>query len=104
MSSLKSRLKQLAQVQSQIFGNVLNPNNQRNGLKYLSKSLRGPSLINYYGNPDFIKFKNLKTIFPGAKFTDPEEQYRLSMVRFKKTRGKGAPKKSKEPKAKGHKK
>ncbi|CCH62516.1 hypothetical protein TBLA_0H02310 [Henningerozyma blattae CBS 6284] len=99
MSQLKNRLRDVAEIQARIFNRTLNPTNKRTGAKFLSRNLRGPSLINYYGNPDFIKFKQVKAIFPNIKLIDPEEYYRVSRVEFKKSRGKGAPKKLKEAKA-----
>ena len=48
------------------------------------------------GNPDWIKYKHLSTLYPDTQFVDPVEQYRLDKVAGLKRRGKGAPKKMKK--------
>ncbi|SMN22351.1 similar to Saccharomyces cerevisiae YGR215W RSM27 Mitochondrial ribosomal protein of the small subunit [Maudiozyma saulgeensis] len=101
MSIPKERLLKLAEISAKIFDQNFNPSGMRTGSKVLSRRLKGPSVASYYGNPDFIKFKNLKTLFPESEFIDEEEQYRLSKVEGLKRRGKGAPKKTKKGTASG---
>lgn len=96
MAVSKARLLKVAELSAKIFDQNFNPTNVRTGAKILSKRLKGQTLAGYYGNPDTLKFKNLKTLYPGIKFVDPEEEYRLSMVEVRKRRGKGAPTKTKE--------
>lgn len=92
----KSRLLKLAEVSAKIFDQNFNPTNARTGAKILSQRLKGPSIAKYYGNPDFLKFKHLKKLYPGMNFVDEEEQYRLTMIDLRKRRGKGAPTKKRE--------
>ncbi|SCU85983.1 LAME_0D03928g1_1 [Lachancea meyersii CBS 8951] len=96
MSVPKQRLLEVASLSAKIFNQNFNPTATRNGGKILAKRLKGPSIAGYYGNPDFLKFKHLKTLYPGFKFADQEEDYRLLMNEARKRRGKGAPTKKKE--------
>lgn len=96
MSVSKARLLKVAEISAKIFDQNFNPTNARTGSKILSQRLKGPTIAGYYGNPDFLKFRHLKTLYPGFQFVDLEEEYRLSMVEARKRRGKGAPKKKKE--------
>ena len=96
MSVPKERLAKLAELSAKIFQQNYNPSGVRTGTKILSRRLKGPSVAAYYGNPDLLKFKHLKTLFPDSEFIDEEEQYRLSKVEGLKRRGKGAPKKTKK--------
>lgn len=96
MSVPKGRLLKLYEVSAKIFDQNFNPTGIRTGSKILSRRLKGPSVASYYGNPDFIKFKHLKTLFPESDFFDPEEQYRVVRLESLKRRGKGAPKKTKK--------
>ncbi|CDO94798.1 unnamed protein product [Kluyveromyces dobzhanskii CBS 2104] len=96
MSVPKSRLLKLAEISAKIFDQNFNPTNARTGSKILAQRLKGPAISNYYGNPDFIKFKQLKKLYPGMNFVDEEEQYRLTMLELRKRRGKGAPTKKRE--------
>lgn len=96
MSAPKSRLLQLAKVSAKIFDQNFNPTNARTGAKILAQRLKGPTLANYYGNPDFIKFTHLKKLYPGYNFVDESEEYRLTMIDLRKRRGKGAPTKKRE--------
>ncbi|CEP63143.1 mitochondrial 37S ribosomal protein mS33 LALA0_S07e03356g [Lachancea lanzarotensis] len=96
MSIPKQRLLQVASLSARIFNENFNPTAARNGGKILSKRLKGASIAGYYGNPDFLKFKHLKTLYPEFQFTDEQEEYRLSMNEARKRRGKGAPTKKKE--------
>ncbi|CCC67300.1 hypothetical protein NCAS_0A07420 [Naumovozyma castellii] len=101
----KSRLLKVAEVSARIFDENFNPKCIRTGSKILSQRLKGPTIASYYGNPDVLKFKHLKTLYPEFKFSDPDEDYRLAKVEAKKRRGKGAPKKMKKEAAGGkHKK
>ena len=90
------RLLKLYELSAKIFDQNFNPTGVRTGSHILSKRLKGPSVASYYGNPDWIKFKNLSTLFPDVHFVDPVEQYRLDKVSDLKRRGKGAPKKAKK--------
>lgn len=96
MSVPKSRLLKLAEVSAKIFDQNFNPTAARTGSKILSKRLKGDSIASYYGNPDFLKFKHLKALYPGFNFVDQEEEYRITMNEARKRRGKGAPAKKKE--------
>ncbi|AGO13475.1 AaceriACL141Cp [[Ashbya] aceris (nom. inval.)] len=96
MSIPKERLQQVAQISARIFDQCYNPSGARIGTKILTKRLRGPAMVQYYGNPDVLRFRQLKSLYPGFKFIDEEEQYRLQMVDSRKRRGKGAPTKKKE--------
>ncbi|AET37840.1 mitochondrial 37S ribosomal protein mS33 Ecym_2087 [Eremothecium cymbalariae DBVPG len=93
----KDKLLRLSELSAKIFDQNFNPSGVRTGAKILSKRLKGPAIANYYPNPDFIKFKQLKSLYPGFTFTDEEEAYRTSMVELRKRRGKGAPAKKKGP-------
>ncbi|CCF56710.1 hypothetical protein KAFR_0B04140 [Kazachstania africana CBS 2517] len=95
MSVPKKRLFELNRLSAKIFDQNFNPQGLRTGSKILSSRLKGPTIANYYGNPDFLKFKNLKTLFPNYQFVDTDELYRLSKVEGLKRRGKGPPKKTK---------
>lgn len=92
----KQRLLKLYKLSASIFNQNFNPNNVRDGTKFLTKRLKGPTLASYYGNKDFLTFSNLKTLFPLTNFVDPDEEYRLNKVESLKRRGKGAPKKIKK--------
>lgn len=96
MSVPKKRLLKLAELSAKIFDQNFNPSAARTGSKILSTRLKGESIASYYGNPDFIKFKHLKTLYPGVQFFDEEEDYRLMKVAQRKRRGKGPPAKKKE--------
>lgn len=96
MTVPKERLLKLYELSAKIFDQNFNPSGVRTGSRILSKRLKGPAVASYYGNPDWIKFKNLSTLFPDVDFLDPVEQYRLNKVSDLKRRGKGAPKKTKK--------
>ena len=80
MSVPKSRIMKLAALSAKIFDENFNPTAVRTGGKILSQRLKGPSIVNYYGNPDFLKFKHLKTLYPGFNFADQGEDYRLCLL------------------------
>ncbi|CCD24553.1 mitochondrial 37S ribosomal protein mS33 NDAI_0D02390 [Naumovozyma dairenensis CBS 421] len=101
MPVLKARLLKVAELSAKIFDENFNPTGARTGAKILSQRLKGPAIASYYGNPDVLKFKHLKTLYPNFQFTDPEENYRLAKIEAKKRRGKGAPKKTKKGDVKG---
>lgn len=96
MSVPKARLAKLYELSAKIFNQNYNPTGVRTGSQILAKRLKGPTVADYYGNPDWIKFKHLSTLFPDVEFVDPVEQYRLDKVAGLKRRGKGAPKKMKK--------
>lgn len=90
----QERLNQVKQLSASIFGHTWNPNCTRNGSKILKAPLKGPELVNYYGeNGSMPTFKDFKLWFPELNLVDPKEAYRLHMVKDRKKRNKGAPKK-----------
>ncbi|EDK36436.1 hypothetical protein PGUG_00534 [Meyerozyma guilliermondii ATCC 6260] len=90
----KTRLMEVKKLAADIFQNQWNPNRVRNGAKVLRAPLKGPQVASYYGNNDDMPtFKDFKEWFPELQLTDPKEEYRLKMVRDRKKRNKGAPKK-----------
>ncbi|KAJ9095454.1 hypothetical protein QFC19_007564 [Naganishia cerealis] len=90
----KTRLMEVKKLTADIFQNQWNPNRVRNGAKVLRAPLKGPQVASYYGNNDDMPtFKDFKEWFPELQLTDPKEEYRLKMVRDRKKRNKGAPKK-----------
>ncbi|KAH3674511.1 hypothetical protein WICPIJ_009549 [Wickerhamomyces pijperi] len=92
----KARLQQVVQAQSKIFQTLFNPTNQRTGHKYLTQKLKGETIKQYYGPTEFLTMKNLRSMYPTIGFIDPEEDYRLDILRSRKRRGKGAPAKKRE--------
>ncbi|QLG73049.1 hypothetical protein HG535_0E01330 [Zygotorulaspora mrakii] len=96
MTVSKTRLLKVAEVSAKIFDQNFNPNGIRTGSKIISQRLKGSTIAGYYGDPDFLKFKHLKALYPGFQFCDLDEEYRLTMIEARKRRGKGAPKKLKE--------
>lgn len=89
-----ARLLEIKQLTASIFGQSWNPNGIRNGAKILRQPLKGPSVINYYGdNAATPTFKDFQKWFPELELVDPKEAYRLHMVKDRKKRNKGAPKK-----------
>ncbi|KAH3664422.1 hypothetical protein WICMUC_005807 [Wickerhamomyces mucosus] len=92
----KARLLEVAKLQSKIFNQVYNPNQIRTGHKYLTQKLKGDTVKSYYGPTEFLTMKNLRSMFPTVGFMDPEEEYRLDILRSRKRRGKGAPAKKRE--------
>lgn len=95
MAVPKNRLLKVAELSAKIFDQNFNPTGARTGAQILAKRLKGPTVASYYGNPDLLKFKHLKTLYPGFRFVDSDEEYRLTMLEARKRRGKGAPKKKK---------
>lgn len=98
---------EVSRVSSQIFQTTFSPTNGRTGAKILRKPLKGPTIANYYGNPDFLKFKDINNLLagPGFSLVNEQEEYRLSINDSRRRRGKGAPQKkreaaSKDPKSK----
>jgi len=73
----KSKLLELTKLQCKIFNQNFNPTLQRTGSKILTKKLKGDTIKSYYGPTDFPKFKDLKSMFPALRFTDPDQKYRL---------------------------
>lgn len=96
MSVPKARLLKVAELSAKIFDQNFNPTGIRTGSKILNERLKGPSIASYYGNPDILKFRHLKTLYPDIEFVNLDERYRLSMVEARKRRGKGTPKKMKK--------
>lgn len=90
----KSRLLEVRRLTASIFGQSWNPKNVRNGAKILRAPLKGPSVVSYYGENDSIPtFKDFQKWFPELRLIDPKEAYRTFMVKERKKRNKGAPKK-----------
>lgn len=96
MTVPKNRLMAIAELSAKIFDHNFNPTGVRTGGKILAQRLKGPAIANYYGNPDFIKFRTVKKLYSDIPMSDPSEDYRLMMVSARKRRGKGAPKKTKK--------
>ncbi|ODQ59027.1 hypothetical protein WICANDRAFT_63527 [Wickerhamomyces anomalus NRRL Y-366-8] len=92
----KSRLLELTKLRCNIFNENFNPLNIRTGSKILTQRLKGENIKRYYGNPDMIRFKELRSLYPTIDWVDPAEVYRLKINQSRKRRGKGAPKKKKE--------
>lgn len=89
-----AQLRQLKELLAQIFGEAFNPTCARRGAKVLRAPLKGPEVAAYYGKNDSAPtFKDFKQWFPNLGLVDPKEEYRLKMVRDRKKRNKGAPKK-----------
>lgn len=76
----KARLLEITKLQCKIFNQNFNPTHMRTGAKILNKKLKGDAIKNYYGNPDFIRFKDLRTLYPTLTFVDPEEAYRVKVL------------------------
>lgn len=96
MAVSKERFLKVAELSAKIFDQNFNPSGVRTGSQILAKRLKGPTVANYYGDPDLLRFRHLRTLYPGFKFADLDEEYRLTMLEARKRRGKGAPKKKKE--------
>ncbi|CAR25879.1 ZYRO0A10230p [Zygosaccharomyces rouxii] len=96
MTVSKDRLLKVAELSAKIFDQNFNPSGVRTGSQILAKRLKGPAVASYYGDPDLLRFRHLRTLYPGFKFADLDEEYRLTMLEARKRRGKGAPKKKKE--------
>ncbi|GCE98296.1 mitochondral 37S ribosomal protein S27 [Zygosaccharomyces mellis] len=96
MAVSRERLLKVAELSAKIFDQNFNPSGVRTGSQILAKRLKGPTVAGYYGDPDLLKFRHLRTLYPGFKFADLDEEYRLTMLEARKRRGKGAPKKKKE--------
>ncbi|GMM38688.1 mitochondrial 37S ribosomal protein [Saccharomycopsis crataegensis] len=92
---LKNKFQALSKIRSEIFGTNFNPEGKRTGAKILRQRLVGPTVSNYYNDPNLIQFRHLKAIYPQFDFVNEEEEYRLTMVAARKRRGKGAPAKTK---------
>ncbi|CCH41452.1 Mitochondral 37S ribosomal protein S27 [Wickerhamomyces ciferrii] len=112
----KARLLELVKLRCKVFNENYNPTNIRTGSKILSSKLKGPTVKDYYGNPEILSLRQVQGLHPEMKFADPAEVYRLKIhasyvllyfdyLKFKiltfpprrKRRGKGAPKKKREP-------
>ncbi|KAF9011932.1 mitochondrial ribosomal subunit S27-domain-containing protein [Cyathus striatus] len=91
---MRSGLKALTQLRCSIFETTYNPTGVRTGAKYLRRRLRGPSMVLYY--PPEINISAIARKYPDLELTNEDEVTRLDDIAFRKTRGKSAPKKSKE--------
>lgn len=77
----KARLQEVLKLQSKIFHQTYNPTQVRTGTKYLTQKLKGDVVKKYYGPTSFLTMKNLKSMFPIFNFVDPQEEYRLEILR-----------------------
>lgn len=75
----KARLLELTKLSKQIFHESFNPSQARRGTSVLRSTLRGPAVKDYYYPSQFLKFKNLKAMFPDLYLMDAKEQYRLDI-------------------------
>ncbi|KAL6943225.1 hypothetical protein ACO0RG_002215 [Hanseniaspora osmophila] len=109
-SPLKLKALKIAELSAKVFDQNFNPSCARAGSKYLSQRLKGPAVVQYYGDPDFPKGTHIKKRieedlgYPHVKLFNSDEQYRVDAAMRKRKRGKGAPPKKKAPAASGNKK
>lgn len=90
----KERLQQLQKLSCTLFGEEFNPTGKRTFTHLLRRELKGPEYLKYYGdNKATPTFKDFKQWFPELNLIDPKEAFRVSMVKSRKARNKGAPKK-----------
>ncbi|RPA79162.1 hypothetical protein BJ508DRAFT_363357 [Ascobolus immersus RN42] len=109
----RSRLLELAKTSCAVFSTTFNPTCKRTGNKILRQRLNGASIADYYlprsriiTIPDmrrrwnqYVQTKEAKALGIDPEeyeFVDEDEMRRLEAVEYKKSRGKGAPKKKKE--------
>ncbi|KAL8647139.1 MAG: hypothetical protein Q9226_006556 [Calogaya cf. arnoldii] len=76
---------------------TFNPERTRTGNKILRQRLKGPSMAAYYPRRT-ATLKDLRALYPELDTWDDDEEDRLEHVALMKSRGKGAPSKSKESK------
>ena len=76
MSFIGSRLAQLIETRSKIFGTVFNPNSLRTGSKILKARLRGPAMLRYYGDR-LSGFSALNAAIPNLELKDVAEETRF---------------------------
>ncbi|XP_006462222.1 hypothetical protein AGABI2DRAFT_186236 [Agaricus bisporus var. bisporus H97] len=93
LSAPGKRLAALKQVRAAVFQTAFNPTNVRTGAKYLRRHLRGPAMVAYY--PPKIDIAAIVRQYLSLEMVNEDEQTRLEDIKFKKKRGKGAPKKAK---------
>ena len=84
-------LRVLSRISAAVFGTVLNPTNQRNGLKELRKNLVGPAIVNYYPASASMWARFDK------EYQDEDTEYAVSKAARLRRRGKGPPKKGTRP-------
>jgi hypothetical protein len=77
----------LQRLSAAVFGTVLNPSNQRNGLKELRKNLVGPAVVHYYPTPARVWARLDPT------YVDEDVEYAVGKAARLRRRGKGPPKK-----------
>ncbi|GAA6004566.1 hypothetical protein JCM10207_000938 [Rhodosporidiobolus poonsookiae] len=87
-----SRLQELVKLRSSIFGTTYNPDSLRTGSKILKARLRGPTMVQYYGQR-FSGWKALNAAIPGLELRDVVEEQRLIDIEAMRKRGKVKPKK-----------
>lgn len=90
-----SAIESLKALQCKVFGTTYNPTNVRTGAKYLRQALRGPAMVKYY--PPVLSIASINKAHPELRLIDPAEVQRLESVAFKKSIGKGPPKKGTLP-------
>ncbi|KAM0792426.1 hypothetical protein ACM66B_005103 [Microbotryomycetes sp. NB124-2] len=87
-----ARLQQLVKLRTQVFGTTYNPDSLRTGSKVLKARLRGPAMLNYYGQR-LSGWAGLNKAVPGLNLIDHHENQRLIDLEAKRKRGKVTPKK-----------
>ncbi|GAA5968063.1 hypothetical protein JCM11641_003716 [Rhodosporidiobolus odoratus] len=87
-----ARLQQLVKLRAELFGTTYNPDSLRTGSKILKARLRGPAMVNYYGER-FSGWKGINAAIPGLELRDVVEETRLLDIETLRKRGKVKPKK-----------
>ncbi|KAI0029001.1 mitochondrial ribosomal subunit S27-domain-containing protein, partial [Vararia minispora EC-137] len=89
-----ARIRHLAHLRAQLFQTAWNPLSLRTGAKYLRRRLVGPAMVDYY--PQRWNMAMVNRLLPaGIEWPDREEEQRLWDIEYRKSRGKGTPKKAK---------
>ncbi|SCV67040.1 BQ2448_5686 [Microbotryum intermedium] len=99
----RARLLALDELRCRIFSTTFNPNNVRTGSKILKARLRGPSMMEYYGQR-YSGWKKLNAQVPGLELRNIAEEQRSVMqfilglgrlidLEVRRRRGKVTPKK-----------
>ncbi|GAA5822971.1 hypothetical protein JCM11251_004441 [Rhodosporidiobolus azoricus] len=87
-----ARLQELVKLRADIFSTTYNPESLRTGSKILKARLRGPAMVQYYGDR-FSGWKGLNAAVPGLELRDIVEEQRLLDIDTLRKRGKVKPKK-----------
>ncbi|KDE03718.1 hypothetical protein MVLG_05788 [Microbotryum lychnidis-dioicae p1A1 Lamole] len=88
----RARLLALDELRCRIFSTTFNPENVRAGSKILKARLRGPSMMEYYGQR-YSGWKKLNAQVPGLELRNIAEEQRLIDLEVRRRRGKVTPKK-----------